>query len=205
MDTIHKYSEEEYARYKREDPTEEHRVDYPLNEKSLVVDVGGLTGDWAIRVFCRHACHIDIYEPHPVLIGKVRINFKGNDKIKIYGFGLGGEYGTLTLYGDSFNASIFKNDTGGETKVRIVKASCAFEQYNHIDLLKINVEGAEYGIMNDLLANYDMRKIDNLQIQFHGNVPGYVEKREEIRKELKKTHHMTWNYDYIFENWTVNE
>jgi hypothetical protein len=89
--------------------------------------------------------------------------------------------------------------------VRIIKASEAFKQYTHIDLLKINVEGAEYGIMNDLLANYNMRKIDNLQIQFHGNVPEYEEKREAIRKGLKKTHHMTWNYDYIFENWEINE
>ncbi len=203
MDTIHKYSEEEYARYKREDPTEEHRVNYPLNTDSLVVDVGGLTGDWATRIYCRHSCNIDIYEPHPVLVSKARINFKGNNKVKIYGFGLGGENGILILYGDSFNASIFKNNTGGETEVEIIKTSDVFKQYNHIDLLKINVEGAEYEIMNDLLANYDMRKIDNLQIQFHGNVDGYSEKRKNIRNGLMKTHHMTWNYDYIFENWAL--
>jgi FkbM family methyltransferase len=200
-DAIHEYSKEEHARYKREDPTEEHRVDYSLNENSLVVDVGGLTGDWAIRIYCRHSCHIDIYEPHPVLVNKARINFEGNDKVKVYGVGLGGEDGILTLYGDSYNASIFKNATGGEIKVRIIKASEAFKQYTHIDLLKINVEGAEYEIMNDLLNNYDMRKIENLQIQFHGNVPGYAGKREIIRRGLKKTHHMTWNYEYIFENW----
>jgi FkbM family methyltransferase len=205
MDTIHKYSEEEYARYKREDPTEECRVNYPLHNNSLVVDVGGLTGDWAIRVFCRHACNIDIYEPHPVLVRKARNNFSGNPKVKIYDYGIGGENGILTLYGDSFNASIFKNDTGGKTQVQIVKAFDAFRKYEHIDLLKINVEGAEYEIMNDLLDNYDMRKIDNLQIQFHGNVPGYAAMREEIRSRLIRTHHMTWNYDYIFENWSLNK
>jgi hypothetical protein len=125
--------------------------------------------------------------------------------VKIYDYGLGGENGILTLYGDSFNASIFKNDTGGSTRVQIVKAVDAFQKYEHIDLLKINVEGAEYEIMNNLLDNYDMRKIDNLQIQFHGNVTGYAAMREEIRSRLMRTHHMMWNYDYIFENWAVNE
>jgi len=139
-----------------------------------------------------------------VLVEQARVNFKRNEKVKIYGFGLGGEYGVLTLYGDSFNASIFKNATGGETRVQIMKASSVFKQYDHIDLLKINVEGAEYEIMNDLLNNYDMRKIDNLQIQFHCNVEGYAAMREEIRGILMSTHHMTWNYEYIFENWSIN-
>lgn len=203
LDNCHKYPKEEYERYTRDDPNEMMRVDYNLNPDSIVVDVGGLTGDWAARVYCHHSCNIVIYEPHPSLVEKARINFIGNDKVKIYGFGLGGEHGVLTLYGDSHNASIFKNNTGRETRVQIVKASDVFKQYNHIDLLKINVEGAEYEIMNDLLDNYDMRKINDLQIQFHVNVEGYAAMREDIRCRLMNTHYMTWNYDYIFENWSI--
>lgn len=205
LDAIHQYPKEEYARYKKEDPTEECRINYPLNKDSLVIDVGGLTGDWAMRIYCRYFCYIDIYEPHPILVKHVQTNFKNNNKVKIYNFGLGGKTGILLLYGDFYNASIFKNNSGKETKVKIIKASDVFQKYEHINLLKLNVEGAEYEILNDLLDNYDMKKIDNLQIQFHTNVNGYAAMRDEIRCKLTKTHHMTWNYDYIFENWLINQ
>ncbi|MFA5715693.1 MAG: FkbM family methyltransferase, partial [Candidatus Paceibacterota bacterium] len=74
-----------------------------------------------------------------------------------------------------------------------------------IDLLKLNVEGAEYKILPDLIKNYDMRKINNILIQFHRNCPDYNSQQGEIRASLSRTHRQVFNYDYIFEHWKLVE
>ena len=88
FDNRHQYPKLEEARYKKEDPHEMKRVDYPLNEKSRVVDIGGLTGDFASRIYCRYSCYVDIYEPHPILCKIAEMNFEGNSNIIVYPFGL---------------------------------------------------------------------------------------------------------------------
>lgn len=201
FDNRHQYPKQEEKRYKKEDPYEMKRIEYPLNKNSVVVDIGGLTGDFASRIYCRYSCNIDIYEPHPILSKIAELNFKSNPKVTVYSFGLSDREDTMTLYGDYWNASLYKNDHGNENVVDIKRASDVFKKYSHIDLLKLNVEGAEYDILPDLINNYDMKRIDNIQIQFHTTVNDYANKRDDIRKGLLKTHWMNWNYDYIFESW----
>jgi FkbM family methyltransferase len=206
LDNRHAYPTMEALRYKLEDPHELKRVTYPLWRNSLVIDVGGLTGDWAARMYCRYSCKIDIYEPHPALRQQAIMNFCDNRKVSVFSFGLGKVTGTMNLYGDSVGASLIRNSLE-PTPVEIVKASDWFNKaYSEatIDLLKLNVEGAEYDILDDLIAGYDMRRIKNLQIQFHQNVPGYEERRDTIRDGLAREGFvMTWCYDYIFENWEL--
>ncbi len=201
LDNRHKYPDEEHIRYKKEDPYDIKRIEYSLNENSLVVDVGGLTGDWASKIYCRYSCYIDIYEPHPELSKIAMLNFETNSKVVIYPFGLSDKEGEMVLYGDWLNASLYKNDWEKHNVVNIKKASEIFKKYKHIDLLKLNVEGSEYNILPDLINNFDMKNIDNILIQFHNTVNDYKKKRDIIRKGLSKTHKMDWNYDYIFESW----
>lgn len=206
FDNRHQYPKKEEARYKKDDPYEMIRVTYPLTTDSLVVDVGGLTGDWASRIYCRYSCYIDIFEPHPVLSLQAMRNFGGNDHVVVLPYGLSSQDGEMNLYGDFYNASLYKNDYGTTHTVRIRKASDVFKELysgQTIDLLKLNVEGAEYDILPDLIMNFDMNRIENIQIQFHQTVDGYAAKREAIRRDLSKTHKMTWGYDYIFENWEL--
>lgn len=204
FDNRHKWPRESAKAYKRDDPFQMKRVTYPLNENSLVVDVGGYTGDWAARMYCMYSCFVDVYEPDPGLAAQARENFAKNKKVVICEFGLGNEDATVDFYGGHQGASVFQNDMGDKKKVYIRKVSDVFgKKYTRIDLLKINIEGSEYALLDDLLRNFDMRNITTLQIQFHKNVKGYAEKREAIRNLLSKTHRMTWDYDYIFENWEV--
>ena len=184
------------------------RVTYPLNQDSIVVDLGGLNGDWASRIYCLYSCNIDIYEPHPVLSDWAKCNFRTNPKVRIFNFGLGNKTDTMTLYGDWVSASIYPNDAGNVHHVPIKKSSDIFnENYKTvpIDLLKINIEGAEYNVLPDLIQNFNMEHIQDIQIQFHKTVDGYSEKRDAIRVDLSETHTMNWCYDYIFENWTLKK
>ena len=202
LDSVHKYPKEEAARYKKDDPYKiKPATCCPLNSESLVVDVGGYNGYWAMKMFCLHQCFIDIYEPNLTLARECMAHFDGNHKVCIFPWGLGNKTTSTTLYGNNINASIFKN-SGAPIEVMLLKASTVFnERYKHINLLKVNIEGAEYVMMADLLVNYDMTKIDNIVIMFHRNVPYHELARDETRKGLSLTHEQIWNYDYIFEYW----
>jgi FkbM family methyltransferase len=183
------------------------RTRYNLTTDSFVVDVGGYTGDWASMMFCRYACNIDIYEPHPTLYHHaLKELFRHNGMVRIFGYGLSDKSEKMTLYGDGYVSSLYPmQNTMNHQIAEIRKASDVFnERYSNkvIDVLKINVEGAEYEILPDLIQNYDMSKIRNIQIQFHQVVDGYAEKREKIQHDLAALGFVqTWNVEWAFENW----
>ena len=74
-------------------------------------------------------------------------------------------------------------------------------QIEHIDLLKINIEGSEFLILPDILSKKIIIKIKYLQIQFHSFYPKSKELRDEIRAKLSVTHEEEWNYPFVWESW----
>jgi FkbM family methyltransferase len=192
------------------DPLELKRVDYPLSKNSVVVDIGGMNGDWASRIFCRYCCRIDIYEPTPEMVEQARWNFKCNPHVAVYPHALSDVKGNLKLYGDPLKASLFGPEDKPAIEVPVLIASEVFGAYYPygIDLLKINAEGAEYNVLPDLIKNYGVEKIRDIQIQFHKTIDGKPieharEKCDAIRKDLLKTHQLTYCYEWAFENWRL--
>ena len=72
-----------------------------------------------------------------------------------------------------------------------------------IDLMKINIEGEEFNLLPRLLDSSLVQICRNLQIQFHDFVENSEILRKNMRSELEKTHHMTYDY-FIWENWELN-
>ena len=67
------------------------RVNYPLNENSIVFDLGGYHGSWAQKIYDKYQCNIHVFEPIPELYNNLVEKFKNNDKIKVYDFGISDE------------------------------------------------------------------------------------------------------------------
>lgn len=70
-----------------------------------------------------------------------------------------------------------------------------------IDLVKIDIEGGEYDVLPQLIETGLISRIRFLQIQFHRFVDGAVQKRENLREHLRKTHTESWCYPFIWESW----
>ena len=88
-------------------------------------------------------------------------------------------------------------------KVKSFKDAYDAMRVDTIDLLKINVEGAEYDIMQNIFESGLTSKIDNYQIQFHHISPECEDLLNNIRNELSKTHKQDWNYEWVWENWSL--
>ena len=55
---------------------------------------------------------------------------------------------------------------------------------NQVDLLQINIEGDEYGLMEYMIEGNIIDKFKNVQIQFHLGIENDVERRSNIQKNL---------------------
>ena len=104
------------------------------------------------------------------------------------------------------NESFATRDSGKEkVKLRSFIEVCQELNVTKIDLIKINIEGGEYELLEQIIKSGWVNKIANLQIQFHDFVPDADSKMDRIKEDLRKTHSLTYEYVYVWENWTIKK
>ncbi len=178
------------------------RLDYKLNEKSIVFDLGGYQGQWTSDIFSKYRSRIYVFEPVREYADFIKNRFKQNKKISVYNYGLSEENKTLDIYLNNESTSIIKQ-TSDKEKIKLVKFSDFIKKYeiSSIDLIKINIEGAEYDLMDHIIETDFISKIKNVQIQFHDFILDAEDRRKNIQDKLKKTHISTYSYPFVWENW----
>ena len=70
-------------------------------------------------------------------------------------------------------------------------------------MIKVNIEGGEYDLLEFLIDSNYIEIIDNIQVQFHDFIPDAEERMKNIHKKLEKTHFLTWQYPFVWENWQL--
>jgi len=103
------------------------RLDYELDEKSLVFDLGGYEGQWASDIFSKYSCFIYIFEPVEEFFEKIRQRFSKNKKISVYKFGLGKQNQNAEISLEKSASSMFKK-VGRTTNIKILKAVDFFRE-----------------------------------------------------------------------------
>ena len=179
------------------------RYGYDLNEESIVFDVGGYKGDFAAKIYEKYKCNVFVFEPVKKFAANIGKRFEGNDDIEVFAYGLG-EYsrdGIISLLAD--RSSLYNRGGKKEEVVKIVDVKDCMGLVDNIDLMKVNVEGAEYGLLARLIQTKLIKKINNIQVQFHKiNIEGIV---ETIQEYLSTTHFLTYQYPFVWENWKRKE
>lgn len=179
---------------------------YPeLNENSTVVDAGGYRGTWANSIVKRYNCNVLIYEPIKEFADACVYRFRNNPKVKVFNEGLSNTSGNLNISVDGVASSLY---TGNRTEaVKMVDIREAAKLWPEtIDLISINTEGSEYGILQRLLDVDLIKRFRNVQVQFHNVVSGWQKLHESIRERLSKTHDERFSYGpLVWESWKVRE
>ncbi len=183
-----------------------HRLDYDLDEDSLVFDAGGYEGQWTSDIFSKYCCKIFVFDPVKQFANNIQKRFSKNKKIVVYNFGLSNKTYKTKISVDKDSSSLYKNGNKLENVdfVRLVDF-IKERNINRIDLLKLNIEGAEFDLLEDLINSGDIKKIRNIQVSFHEIVPNAGIRMKKIQSELKKTHFLTYQYLFVFENWQIRE
>jgi FkbM family methyltransferase len=184
---------------------EDLRYHYDLNQDSIVFDMGGYRGQWASDIFSMYVCKIYVFEPVKKYCDDIKKRFLKNNRIQVFQFGLSGSNTEISLGLDNDGSSAFNKENGEQELVQLKTAS-EFIKNNgiqNIDLLKINIEGGEYDLLDHLIESDCIKMIKNIQVQFHDFVPKADERMQKIREQLKKTHRPTYQADFVWENWEL--
>lgn len=187
------------------------RLDYDLNENSIVFDLGGYHGSWAADIYCKYGCFVHVFEPSIEFANLISNRFSHNKRITINECGLSNANLRVNLSREDDRSSIYEQgsskDGGKVEEIVLVDAVEFFREHNitHIDLMKINIEGGEYDLLDHLISNSLHLMIRNIQVQFHDFVPDAANRMKAIQEKLGKSHSTTYQYEFVWENWRLKD
>jgi FkbM family methyltransferase len=178
------------------------RLDYDIGPQSVVFDVGGFRGDWAQAILDKYGSEVYVFEPVPVFAQTIRARFREERNVHVFEFGLSDHSACEVMSVAADGSSFFRaGDNRQEVQVREAMGFLRERNIEHIDLMKINIEGGEYALLDHLIAISFVQNIDNIQVQFH-DVCRHARRRARlIQKALAKTHRLTYQFPFVWENW----
>jgi FkbM family methyltransferase len=198
--------QERFDRWFRDRGDKTLRLNYDLDENSVVFDLGGYEGQFTSDIFSKYCCWIHVFEPVNDFAEQIAARFRRNQKIRVHSYGLSDENKTVRLALGQDGSSAFK-DGENVTEIELIRALDFFAKHNvaRIDLMKINIEGGEYELLEHLIASRFIENIKNIQVQFHDFVPDAELRMQQIQAGLAKTHRLTYQYLFVWENWALEE
>jgi FkbM family methyltransferase len=179
-------------------------IDADIDENSIVLDVGAFDGDWAQKVWDRHQPVIHGFEPAPSGYEAMAQRFYGNEKVQAYEYGLGAQDSVESLALKGPGSSIY-DEPGrfGSVDIRVRDVAAVYEELglDHVDLLKINIEGGEYDLIDRMVETGLLPRARLVLVQFHEWHPKAYARRRQNRRDLAQTHDEVWNYPWVWEYW----
>ena len=170
-----------------------------LNADSIVLDCGAYFGNFALEIWKRYHPRIFCFEPISKFATAIREALP--PEITVIHRGVGA-YARKEIFGvQNDSTGIFAKGITKET-VEIESLPLIVAGWDEVALLKLNVEGCEFEILEALTSEELMPKIKHLQVQFHCIVPGAELMRDVICERLEKTHDCVYNKDWVWEGWT---
>ena len=180
---------------------EDIRYEYDLTPLDFVHDCGGHMGDFADAIFNRYGCFVHVWEPISSHYAICKERFKENDKITVHNCGVGAAT-TKAIFRVKGNMSGAWADDGELENVEMIDVSRILPAA----LIKINIEGGEYSVLERLLETGDITRFKAIQVQFH-EFPGMEEslaiRRKIILERLSKTHFTRWDYGMAWSSYEL--
>jgi len=195
----------DFDRWSADHGDETLRLNYPMDTNAVVIDCGAYHGAWSRKIYDRYHCKILAFEPIEAYY-MIAVAALAGTGAYVYHAGLGPFNATCTISVAGDASSILVRSEHQE-QVRIMTLDEVIHKHalSRIRLMKINIEGAEYNLLDHLVATNAVEQIDDLQVQFHQFVPNAESRRQIIRNILERTHYLTYNYDFVWENWRIRD
>ena len=158
-----------------------------VDNLKVVLDVGANIGLWTKYIKSRNAQKVYCFEPNKKALDSLTNAFKDDESVIISDKAISGKRGNLEFYfdeGKSTASSLLnvrdKNSSSYEVEAITLEDALNLTGSNFVDLVKIDIEGAEF----DVLENASIETIERVHsflIEFHSF---YFENGEEKESKL---------------------
>jgi hypothetical protein len=153
------------------------RYEYDLKSTDAVLDIGSYRREFADEIIKRYGCMVECFDALDNRAAWVK-----DGQIKT-----GGAYYYTSMFSE------------GNTFYDCVDIAPFLK--SEVALVKINIEGGEYELLNYIIDTGLIKNIKNIQVQFH-----LIEQDNDfvygkLSDRLYETHKITWRYPFVWENW----
>lgn len=172
-----------------------------LNENSIVFDMGSYEGEFYNKIVEKYNSNVHAFEP----VEQFYLDSVKNtpEKVTLNNFALGKENTMFNITFSDNSSSQFIGD--GDNVISCQKISfidyVSNKNIENIDLIKVNIEGGEYELLDTILDNNYQNNIDRYLIQFHYLSGDPISKRQQIVDKLQQTHEPIFSYPFVWEYW----
>jgi FkbM family methyltransferase len=175
-----------------------------LDATSVAIDAGAHVGEWSRAVASRYPATVHAYEPNPKVHDRLVAAVRDLPSVHVHALALGDRDATVPLQLTGPGATTQPTDREVPTvPITMRDSAAAFDELGveHIALLKLNIEGGEYDVLDRLIETAWIARVDAVSVQFHEWWPRAHHRRREIRRALRRTHDEVWCYPWVWELW----
>lgn len=155
-------------------------LNIPMDEIKTFIDVGANWG-FSAFTFMQRGARCVLIDADKTNIDILENSFGDMKNVEIHHKALYKEDGEVTFYLDpvsSVTSSLF-SDNGIhqneqiEVKVPAISPNTMLKDFTDVDLMKVDIEGAEY-MMFEAVSREQLRKVKRILIEFHHNTDGRI-------------------------------
>lgn len=156
----------------------------PTQKPIQVIDCGANIGVSLLYIKIRAPrARVICFEPNPAARAVLEKNIESNNwsgEVQVFPYALGKEKGMADFYVDESEAT----SSGGSTASHLKDKNRRLNSYavevdtlshyidRYIDLLKIDIEGPEFDVLEELAAEQKLRSVAAIQLEYH-YIPGF--------------------------------
>ena len=176
-------------------------LDWPLDRDSVVVEVGGYKGRWALQIAERYNPRLLIFEPQPWAADVCRTVLGERAQVIECALGVEDDSAAIMSKWETDGCSLV--DSGGAgalVQVREIGGAFSALGLTHIDLMLMNIEGYEYTLLPYMLER-DILPC-RLMAQFHTFADPDGMRLAGIYEQLAAhNYHIAWTYGVMLTAW----
>ena len=179
-----------------------------ISKDPVFLDLGAFKGNWSKEMVTRYGGCAHLFEVQPNLVKRLKDDLGDDMRYTVHDYGLAPKNELIDVgsYDDGEGFSLSKSKSVGiSNKVELKSFKDFVEQNNikEIDVCKINIEGSEYDLLENMIENNLHMLCRNIQVEFHRQypVPNWYNRYNSIRNNLLKTHAPTLDYYFSWQNW----
>ena len=175
-----------------------------LNQDSVIIDLGTYKGYTTKLLSTLYKSKIYTFEPMIPFYDVATKECATHPNITVLPYGLG--KGTYDFYMnmDGDGTSMFSPldpKKAQQCKIQDFFSFLEERSIHTIDLLHINIEGAEYDLLDYILENKHQINIRYLIVQFHYKSAENDAKLARYFATLEDTHRLVYDYKYVWTKW----
>lgn len=188
-------------------------IDVALPDGAVVIDVGAYLGEWSERILRRadevgtKGLRIHAFEPQPHAYERLLDGVGQDPRVQPNAFGLAGSDRSEQLAIGGPGSSVFVDSStpgflGAATiELRDADSVLSALDIDRIELVKMNIEGGEFELLDRLYETGWMARVGTFIVQFHEFGPNAYRARRRNSRQLAETHRRTWNFTWVYERW----